>query len=872
MLKKTLLFAIGALLAQGAFAEILSPEQALQRASAQKSGRHLVNAAAQPKLVYTAKTDKGQPAVYVFNQNGGETLLLSASNCAIPMLGYLDSGNFDPNNMPAEMQYWLGEYAAQIAWAEENAIQPSQSNVTYSYPSEWKFIAPLVSTKWDQTRPYNNDLANKSFATGCVATAMAQVMKYHNYPEIGHGSISYKDLRGNNYSMNFDEKPFDWANMIDNYSTAKYTEAQANAVAYLMKACGYSSQMTYGASSGTQVEQAAVALVKYFGYSDKIESLVRFEYSHTEWATILYDQLSNVGPVIYSGHNTGGDAHAFVCDGYDGQGYFHINWGWSGLCDGYYSLDAMSPTAQGTGGSSYGGFNFSQGMVINVKPSEGLPTFQPEAEFTLLGNVSGTNVGSILTLTTTQANPGSLVNNSLVTITPTLGISIENLETGSTTYASSLSVKFYNYDKDPAQGGTASWKAFNVPAMGPGSYIDPMMQVQARFDTNLPDGKYKVSLVWKDENIDNSWHDFVTANGCHDYVYVTKSGNEYTIENFPMYRFVIDSAEVVTPLYMRNPCQIEFTLTNPTDMELTQSIVPVLKYEGKASFEGDSQLVTLAPNETITTTLTYTFNQLSGGTTPTTSTPREYTLGAYDYGLLWILFSGSGNYGDSYYGDLGTVTMKRPGTNSSIRMRSISIANAAESGTQPGIGFIYGIDDWRNIDLDVTIEGSAGFVAAPLSAVIYEYDVETGELGNVVYEKNFENLIYVESGETTTQSTVLHMNSFDPSKIYSIQVYYVQQNARQQLGSIRFGASAGVDDIEGDSQFNLIYSGYDIQVTSPQGLSSIVVYDLSGKAIAAPVCRGENSVVLNMGSLSQGIYLVKATDAAGNTKTLKIRK
>lgn len=853
MLKKSILFAMAALLAQGAIAETLSPEQALQRA--QKGSRRV--AGVQASLVSTVNTLQNTPAVYVFNQNGGGSIILSASDKAIPVLGYTDSGSFDPNNVPPQMQYWLDEYAAQIAYAEENNLPSvTNTNISVSYPSSWEFIAPLVKTKWDQGKPYNQDLKSSAYATGCVATAMAQIMNYHKYPERAVGSVSYTDAYGNSYSMNLGEKAFDWDNMINEYKDNNYTAAQASAVAYLMKACGYASKMTYGSASGTQVESGAFALVTNFDYDGRLEVLQRYNNTNTEWATIIYEQLKNVGPVLYSGHSLGNMAHAFVCDGYDGQGYFHINWGWSGLCDGYYSLDALNPTVQGTGGSNYGGFNFSQGIVTNIMPSQGASQFSPEAEFTLLGNMSGTNVGSVLTLTMTEANPGNLVNSSMVAFTPVFAIYMENTETGRSAYSE-------------VSGTYFAGEQFGLPQFGPGSFIDPQFSVRARFDTSLPNGKYKVQLVWKDKS-EKDWRNFITANGCHDYVYVTKDGSDYTIENLPMEYFIIESAEIITPLYMRNPCQIQFTVTNPYDIELSQSIVPVLLYgdDRKLSFEGDSQLITVGPKETKTVVTTYTFSSVSGGTSPTLSTPRDYILGAYDFNKLLDRYYQSGTFRESYYGDLGTATMYRPASNASIQMRKIAIANADEEGMVDGVGFMYGIGDPNHIELDVTIYGTTGFVASPLSAVVYEY--EGGKNGTVVYEKNFENLIFVEQGDTSTESTVLSMRDFDPSKIYNVEVYYVIQNSRLGLGSIRFGASAGVGEITTEGILNVTYDGNDITATSANGIVLVTVYDLGGKTVASPACGNEASVKIDASSLAKGIYLVKAVDAAGNEQVIKV--
>lgn len=872
MLKKALFIALGALLAQGALAETLSPEAALLRAGEQQGSKRMISPSAQPRLAFTAKTAKGAPAVYVFNQENGGSLLVSASSLARPILGYTDSGTLDPANIPPQMQYWLDEYAAQIEYAEENDLTPKSNYVSVVYPSDWTYIAPLMKTKWDQTQPYNQDIKVTyltQVATGCVATAMAQIMKYHEYPKVGHGEIAYTSYYGSgstsyktDLSMDFGAQEFDWSNMLNEYTAGNYTEAQAQAVAYLMKACGFSTRMQYGGASGTQVENAGVALIKYFDYDDSIEALQRFEYTHTEWATILYDQLKNVGPVLYSGHSLGNLAHAFVCDGYDGQGYFHINWGWSGLADGFYSIDAMVPVAQGSGGSSYGGFNFMQGMIVNIKKSEKPGQYTPTGMLTLLGNVTGKNVSSILTLTMSEANPGNLCNNSMQAVTPTIGICMENLETGTKAYNQASAVYF-------------DGKQYNVPEMGAGSFIDPQLSVMARFDSQLPDGKYKVQLVWKDTKGDNKWYNFEIANGCHDYVYVTKKDFEYSVESFPMERFTIEKMEVVTPLYMRNPCQIRFTLTNPYDTELTQSIIPVLHYDDNGtkvlSFEGDSQLMTVGPKQTITATALYTFSAVSGGFSPTTSTPRTYILGAYDYSLLLDRYYQTGDFRESYYGDYGNVTMKRPNTNSTIQMRSIAIDNAHESGMVDGLGFMYGLTNFKDVGVSVTIFGKTGFVATQLTAVVYEYDPETRTYGSVLYEKNFPNLIFVEEGDEAVQTTTLNLSDADVSKIYALVIYYSQQSQRLKLGEVRFGAAAGVGEVLDGNGLDLYYDGAFINVDSEAGLAAVKIFDLSGNTVAAPVCNGADSLSIDAAGLVKGIYIVKATDALGNTKVLKVR-
>lgn len=815
------IFAAGILFATSAFATTLSPEAALSRIYGDSSGRR-AGIVSIPELSGTIFSMDGKPAVYVFSRAEGGSVIVSASDRAMPLLGYTDSGTLDVSNLPPQLEFWLDQYVSQIAFNESRVEAGMPQG--YTYPADWTYIAPLLKTKWDQGAPYNDDVY--PYATGCVATAMAQIMKYHEWPLRGHGSNSYTDAYGRTYSMDFGLQDFEWGEMLASYEGG-YTQAQASAVAYLMKACGYSTDMNYSGSSGTQAERAGLALVSFFDYDASIEVLQRHEYTHTEWATILYNQLQTVGPVLYSGSSLGGFAHAFVADGYDGNGYFHINWGWSGKADGFYALDALIPSTQGTGGSSYGGYNFTQGMIVNIMKDTSSAEFVPRGQLTLLGNVSGTMEGHRLTMTMTEANPGNICNNSLLTVTPVFGIRIENVLTGE---SRSQEVSEYYF------GGEVPEEKL---VFGPGSLIAPRFSISAVIGEDLPEGEYKVSLVWKEETSeDGGWQNFITANGCHDFIYLSKYPEGYLIENISMDRFVIDSIEWLGPVYMHNPVEVRFTLTNPTDAELTQSIVPVLLYGDNRllSFEGDSRLFTVGPNETITATATYTLSQIKGGQAPTASTPREYTVGAYDYDLMLGLYYQSGYFGESYYGDLGTVTMMRPGTNASLKPVEISVANASEEYSDGQT--VYGVEDFSNIRLEVKAEGINTFLAVPLSAVVTE--LGNSDL-NPVYEKNFEGLLYVWPDEISTIETTLNMPEYDVSKIYQVNIYYVRQNTRQQLGSVLFGASSGVSGVTSDN------------------LSTVEIYDLNGRR-----------VYTSYENLGKGIYIIRTFAADGTIATHKI--
>lgn len=831
MLKKSLLLAVGALAVQGALADTLTPDQALQRMQSESAARRVIATGTRPELVYTAVTTLGQPAVYVFNREGGGTIFLSADDLALPMLGYTDDGAFNPTDIPPVIEYWLGEYARQIEYAKshgyENSVSPRMD-----YPTSWTYVAPLISTRWDQGNPYNLQTPEVNGAhtpTGCVATAAAQIMKYWNYPSVGKGNKSYR-WSGKNLSMNFSNYPFDWSNMLDTYSQGKYNDTQANAVSLLMKAIGYGCEMDYGASgSGTQTALAGTALVNYFSYDSSIKYDMRVLHSDMEWTETVYNELKNGRPAIYDGSSPGG-GHAFVVDGYDGNGYFHINWGWGGLCNGYYLLTALNPTQQGTGGSM-GGYNYGQGLLYNIKKAEG--DQKPlEGFLTMCGNLSAFVSGSTITFSLSDWNdpaPGFL-NLSFIPVKPTFGIEIQNADgSGDVTVIK----------------GTAYSNTLEV-----GRYLGSNFRPTAGLPSGLANGRYKVTLVYQNAAVSNpQWQHFRPSSGMHDYVYVTKNGNTYTVENLPFEIFTVNKAEIKTPLYWGYPFQLEVSLTNNYNEELSQTFVPTLSDGGVVYYEADSQIVVVPAGQTVTKTLVYKFDQVKTGMTPSSVNPVTLTLGAFDH-----------NTG-TQYGTFGQVTMSRSGASPKVSCSDFSITNA--SGESNGW---YGVPDFSNMKVSATVSvTNSSFLASPLTCVVYETN-ENGVSSTQVYEKEFENYVYLGSGDSATESTTLNFTDYNPWMVYNLSLYYLDGTTRKLLKTIKFSTS-GVNDVLGDEDLTLFCSGNLVNAASGAGVKSIEVYDAKGARIAAIA-----SDSLDISSLGSGLYLVRATDAAGNSKVIKVVK
>ena len=367
---------------------------------------------------------------YVFNIGNNDGYVIAAGDdCAPAILGYAESGYIDMDSLPANMKDWLEEYAQQIQFMRENGYSPSKAP---TLTSNYSAISPLLTTTWDQTDPYNQNCPDffgygKS-VTGCVATAMAQVMYYHRANSVAQTTAQIPAYDCRTLWLNGSDtlghihvdaipagSPIDWDNMLDSYGSSA-TTTQKQAVANLMKYCGGAVQMNYAnawsGGSGAYSEDVPTALKTYFNYSNETVLKNRSSYSTNDaWESLIYNELSNSRPVYYSGRNSSG-GHAFVCDGYDGSGYYHINWGWSGTSDGFFLLTALDPYEQGTGGSS-SGYNQNQAALIYAEPNSTTPSNPILATSISLNKTSAElNTGETLQLTAT-VQPSNATNKTV---------------------------------------------------------------------------------------------------------------------------------------------------------------------------------------------------------------------------------------------------------------------------------------------------------------------------------------------------------------------------------------------------------------------------------------------------------------------------
>lgn len=341
-----------------------------------------VSAKAAPRMSVSSAVSPSATCYYVFANGEDKGFTIVSGDDRMPeVVGYSAQGTYDPDHLPANYVGFMKAYQETVEALLKGDAQVSGG---LAEARQWRAeragtaaVAPLLGgIKWNQTEPYNNrcplyDGTNRS-VTGCVATAMAQVMMYHRYPKALKTTIKAYTTKSKGIGIPeiSSGATYDWDNMLPDYSKSGYSSAQADAVAKLMYHCGAAVKMDYGPSSGANVTPAILAT--YFGYdADLMQDLTRTCFSLQQWMTLIDNELKAKRPILYSGQSSD-KGHEFVCDGSDGKGLYHINWGWGGYQDGYFDLTILQPQKGGAGsGSAVDGYNRDCSMIIGIAPDNG---------------------------------------------------------------------------------------------------------------------------------------------------------------------------------------------------------------------------------------------------------------------------------------------------------------------------------------------------------------------------------------------------------------------------------------------------------------------------------------------------------------------
>lgn len=571
-----------------AMADKVSEMEALKKAKAFMPGKRF------ELHKYASSSSEGGMAAeepfYIFNvENGGGYVLVSANDQTTAILGYSTNGNIDLDNMPDNLRYWLDSYAAQLKAIDEGApvaaraVADSKARTRSAHAN----IAPLITTTWNQDEPYNLMCPDGNFkdynangydssnrcVTGCVATALAQVMYYHKWPQEQTTAIPQYTINYSNApTLSLSELPattFEWNKMKSSYSKTE-TDDAAYAVAKLLRYVGQACQMAYGTGASSAHIHTDM-MISAFGYSKSIHTKDRDGYTTTQWENMVYDELTSGRPVLYSGNTDQGSGHQFVCDGYK-DGLFSLNWGWGGDLNGYFVLSIAEPDGvQGIGGS-IGAFRLGQDAVFNF-----MPALANEEEIPMLASIISTNTASA---NYTRASASDVFTGISLSCNYRAKYSYQP----TTIYSAEIGWGLYQGEQLIECIGWSNHNIdyLNVPA---GRYYTGWMNSlsDVSFGAGLSDGTYQLRQIFRKADSNDAWT--LMDNYGSDFLVAEISGNTLTVRarNTSTEVFSVNSISVPDGIMKGESASVTVNITNKGETN-QQTVRLWLQQEGSSSW------------------------------------------------------------------------------------------------------------------------------------------------------------------------------------------------------------------------------------------------------------------------------------------------
>lgn len=809
-----------------AYGERLSPEQAFQRAMADSQGAVRAPGLGDkysPVLVYSVSDSVTEtPAVYVFANGGnGGFWVVSADDSAIPLLGYSDRSSFDKSDIPPAMKEWLNGYALEIASSVSDG--PVKIALT-SEPTDHQPIEPMVTTRWNQSAPFNDRcpmLYNRRSVTGCLATAEAQILNYHKYPEAGSGVVSYNwKTGGRNITVDLDTVPLRWADMADVYNESSNPQSKL-AVADLMYACGVVSSMDYSpSSSGATSLAGAQGMYGYMGCSEAAVVL-RSWFNPDDWDQYVYNYLAEKGPLLYCGQSAAG-GHAFVCDGYMSDGYYHFNWGWGGMSDGYFQLSALNPGSQGIGGSS-SGYNSNQQLLTGLYEPGSKGDFVPMivADGGVFVDPDFNGVKGDTILLESNVEKGGFFNYSMATVDVTYGARLLRNSTGDETFVPCYGIQNVNLE------GLRGWLRYPV--------VIP---------DDLQDGTYTLTPAFN--AFSNGWHEMPILQSVDNYVLMTVSGDSIKFERPQPAPIKISDIEFETPLYSGAGFKLKASVTATSDRKFYGNIAMLLGESYGEDFVADFQgeVMLLGAKPAVDTEFVYSAElgnkRLKG----------DYTL----------VFVNTDNY--QIVSDPITVNVK-PYVQAAYTVSDARIVN--ESSVDP-----------NDVRVSFKLECTAGFFSQRITLAVGQM----GEDDTFSMISRFESpVIYVENGESVITD---FGGGFAGAagQVYAarLEIYNPSTRKYEPLSDYMTFTVAGASGVD-EASFGatvLVITPNPVEayatVTAPDEITEILAFDMSWGSIKVNADIDGCSATIDVSSLSSGVYILQVSTTNGVTIAKMVKR
>lgn len=486
-----------------------------------------------------------QAYYYIFNRGKKEGFaIISGDDRMYSVLAYADQGYFDMQNAPEHIKAWMSQYDSTI---EQLLKMPDLSlgkNSSLKSQKDYPSIQPLLGgIKWNQDYPYNfstpTDYTGQNMPTGCVATAAAQVMRYHKWPDQSVGaSYTYRDEFARVERTASFGKKYNWDKMRDYYDPkdGTYTQENVREIGSLLRDIGFAAQMNYSSqASGAWEHDLVKTLRRNFKYDKSLSLRIRHNYHAKGWEELIQKELQAQRPVFYTGYGKGG-GHAFVCDGYSQDGLYHFNWGWGGMADGYFRLTALKPSALGIG-AGLGDYSLAQAIIVNFTPDKN-GNSQPEPKLAPAASIrikEPQDKSAILL-------SGNLLQRSEDAMIGTLRISVKN--------------------KDNATTQFSAEKKMIVNFRESASFEEPIML------KDYNDGAYELFLEWK-ETTRSEYEPLTMYIDEPDRVFFTVKDKKLAEWNYnvAMDNLVFDKTKAVANFQAFSSSQLTISIQNLSERE-----------------------------------------------------------------------------------------------------------------------------------------------------------------------------------------------------------------------------------------------------------------------------------------------------------------